>query len=244
MSLGLLRSLLITDPLILLVTAIMGTVSLLASAADRSGNASHKVARVWARAVLFVSGIRVRVEGIEKIPLHTGCVFASNHLSLMDTPLVMANIPAQFRFLAKESLFKVPFIGSHLRRAGHVSVPRDDPRAAVKVMALAAEMIQRDCVSILVFPEGGRSYGQLQGFKEGAAYIAIKAQAPIVPMGIVGTLEILPMGSMNVRGGRVVLKVGDPIATAGMRLSDRTELTARLREEIAGLLEAPVSAKI
>jgi 1-acyl-sn-glycerol-3-phosphate acyltransferase len=240
----LIRTCLITDPLIVLCTAVMGTVSMVVSFLDRSGRASHEVARIWARMLLFVSGVKVRVEGLENIPAGQGLVFASNHLSLMDTPLVVASIPAQFRFLAKQSLFKVPFIGGHLKRAGHVSVPREDPRASVKVMAVAADLIQRSGVSILVFPEGGRSMGQLQEFKEGGAYIAIKAQAPIVPMAITGTLEILPSGSINLRSGRATLRIGEPISTAGLKLSDRGQLTARLREEIVKLLDAPVSAKI
>jgi 1-acyl-sn-glycerol-3-phosphate acyltransferase len=241
---GLLRTCFITDPLIVLCTAVMGTVSMVTSLLDRSGHTSHKVARLWARMLLFVSGVKVRVEGLEKIPMGQGLVFASNHLSLMDTPLVIANIPAQFRFLAKQSLFKVPFIGGHLKRAGHVSVPREDPRASIKVMSVAADLIQRNGISILVFPEGGRSTGKLQEFKEGGAYIAIKAQAPIVPMAISGTREVLPSGSINVRSGHAVLRVGEPIFTAGLKLSDRGQLTARLREEIARLLDEPVSAKI
>jgi 1-acyl-sn-glycerol-3-phosphate acyltransferase len=237
MSLALLRAVLITDPIILLLTALMGTVSLGASALDGSGRASHRIARFWSRALLFVSGVKVELEGLEGLDPNTGYVFASNHLSLMDTPVAIANIPAQFRFLAKRSLFKVPFIGGHLNRAGHIPVERDDPRAAVKVMALAARLIQERGISILVFPEGGRSEdGALQDFKEGAAYIAIKAAAPIVPMAVSGTRGVLAMGSITIRGGRVRVRLGAPVDTSGLKLADRVALTAKVREEIAGLL--------
>jgi 1-acyl-sn-glycerol-3-phosphate acyltransferase len=179
----------------------------------------------------------VKLGGLEKLQPNVGYVFASNHLSLFDTPLVIAKIPAQFRFLAKESLFHVPFIGSHLKRAGHIAVPREDPRAAVKVMSMAAKLIQEEGVSILVFPEGGRSDdGLLQEFKEGAAYIAIKAGAPIVPIAIAGTREILPMGSITLRGGEARLRIGEPIPTAGMKLSEREPLTTLVRERIVELL--------
>lgn len=237
MSWKTLRAIFVTAPLIVLATAVMGTISLFASLKDRTGRLPHKVARAWARVLLAVSGVKAVVEGVEQIVPEGSYVFASNHLSLMDTPLVIAYIPAQFRFLAKRSLYKVPFIGGHLRRAGHIPVDREDPRAAVKVMSAAAELIRREGISILVFPEGSRSEdGRLQEFKEGAAYLAIKAGAPVVPIGISGTLEILPTGSVIVRSGCARLRVGAPIPTGGMKLSDRALLTTRIREEVERLL--------
>ncbi len=235
-----LRAYFFTDPLIILATAVMGTLSLLVSWFDTSGDGPHKIARAWSRMLIFISGMQVRVEGLEKIPSRGGCVIAPNHLSLMDTPLVLAHVPLQFRFLAKEGLFKVPFIGGHLRRAGHISIPRDDARASLKAMSEAARLIRERGISALVFPEGGRSEGELQEFKEGAAYIAIKAGVPIVPVAIQGTREVLPMGSMLVRPGSVVMHIGDPIPTAGLILKDRNRLTLETRDRIAELMEAPV----
>jgi len=177
------------------------------------------------------------VEGLDRIQPDGGYVFAANHLSLMDTPLVIAYIPAQFRFLAKRSLFRVPFIGGHLKRAGHIRVDREDPRSAVKVMGVAAELIRKDGISILVFPEGSRSEdGKLQEFKEGAAYLAIKAGVPVVPVAISGTHAVLPPGSVLVRSGKATLRIGHPIPTGSLQLSDRALLTRRIREEVAALL--------
>lgn len=225
-----------TAPLIVLATAVMGTLSWLASLADASGNLAHRIARLWSRILIRVSGLRVTVEGLEKIDSNRNYVIASNHLSLMDTPLVLAYLPLQFRFLAKRSLFRVPFIGGHLKRAGHVAIPREDARGSLKAMAEAARMIREKGVSALVFPEGGRSMGQLQEFKEGAAYIAIKAGVPLVPVAIQGTLEVLPMGSVTVRPGRVRMQIGDPIPTIGMGLQDRAVLTTELRAQIERML--------
>jgi len=238
MSWKAIRAIFVTAPLIVLATAVMGTASLLASLKDRTGRVPHRVARAWARMLLAISGVKTEIQGVEKLNAEAGYVFASNHLSLMDTPLVIAHIPAQFRFLAKRSLFKVPFIGGHLKRAGHISVDREDPRAALRVLSAAAELIRTQGVSVLVFPEGSRSEdGRLQEFKEGAAYIAIKAGAPVVPLGISGTLEILPTGSVIVRSGVARLRIGDPIPTAGLKLSDRAALMQRIREEVGRLLE-------
>lgn len=240
-----LRAFLFIDPLITFTTAIIGTLSILASYFDHSGNLSHRIARVWARLLLIESGIRVHAEGLEKISPGGSYVVASNHLSLMDTPLLMAYLPLQFRFLAKKGLFKVPFIGGHLSRAGHIPIPRDDARASLKAMSVAARMLKEHGVSAVVFPEGGRSAtGELTEFKEGAAYIAIKAGVPVVPVAIDGTREILPMNSVMVTPGRVKLRVGDPIPTEGLTLHDRDRLTGRIREEICRLRgqTAPVAS--
>jgi 1-acyl-sn-glycerol-3-phosphate acyltransferase len=236
MRAGRLRALLITAPLVALLTAVMGTVSLFVSLFESTGRSAHRVARAWARMLLRVSGVKVSIEGLEKLSAGASYVIASNHLSLMDTPLVIAYLPLQFRFLAKRGLFRIPFIGTHLKRAGHIAVPREDPRASVRTLAEAARVIRERGASILVFPEGGRSPGELLEFKEGAAYIAIKAGVPLVPMSISGTREVLPMGSVTIRPGRVDVRIGDPIPTAGMLLHDRRKLTAIARERIGALL--------
>jgi 1-acyl-sn-glycerol-3-phosphate acyltransferase len=238
MSLGKLRALVVTDPLIVLATAFMGTLSLAASLFDSSGRSQHRIARAWGRMLLAISGVRVRVEGLENIVAEGSYVIAPNHLSYMDTPVLLAHIPVQFRFLAKQSLNVVPFIGYHLKRAGHIAVPRDDARGSVRTLAVAAGVIRERGVSVLVFPEGGRSPGALEEFKEGAAYIAIKAGVPAVPVGIVGTREILPMDSLLPLSGPVTLRVGEPIPTADLAMRDRAALTRRLRERVLELMGA------
>src|SRR5688572_11762613 len=130
MSFSFLRSLLITDPLIILATALFGSMSLFVSFFDVTGNRQMRVARAWARMLLSITRVRVIVEGLEKCDPNVGYVVVSNHVSYMDTPVVLAHIPVQFRFLAKEGLFKIPLLGGHLKRAGHIAVPRDNPREA------------------------------------------------------------------------------------------------------------------
>lgn len=231
-------SLVIVDPLIALSTILCGCVSIVISIFDSTGDKTLVVARFWARTLLFFTGVRVEVEGLEKIDREGHYVFCSNHLSYMDTPVVLTHIPVQFRFLAKEGLFKIPFLGTHLTQAGHVPVALDDPRAAVKIMGHAAEIIQKRAVSLLIFPEGGRSEtGVLQPFKEGAAYIALKAHVPLVPIAIVGTRDVLPMHGKVFRSGTVRLRIGDPIPTQGMILKDRSRLTNEARKQILKLLD-------
>lgn len=233
-----LRAYVITAPLIILATIGFGLVSLGISLFEASGRRQIAVARVWARCLLWASGVKVKIEGLENIAPNGSYVFVSNHLSYMDTPVVLANIPVQFRFLAKSGLFQIPLLGTHLTRAGHIRVPRDDARAAVKTMTTAAQAIRERGISLLIFPEGGRSHtGELAAFKEGAAYIAIRAGVPLVPVALKGTREILPFGSAQVRTGSVTMRVGEPIPTGQAQLRDRGRVTAELHDRIASLLE-------
>jgi 1-acyl-sn-glycerol-3-phosphate acyltransferase len=229
-------SLVFVDPLIVLSTIVCGSISIVVTLFDKTGHSGIVIARFWGRSLLKIAGVRVTVEGLEKIDPNGAYVFASNHLSYMDTPVVLSRIPVQFRFMAKKGLFQIPFLGTHLAQAGHIPVPREDPRAAVKSLTRAAETIREQGVSVLIFPEGGRSMdGALQEFKEGAAYIAIKAGVPIVPIALIGTREILAMGSSTFHRGPVTLRIGDPIPTAHLTLRDREALTECSRKQIVAM---------
>jgi 1-acyl-sn-glycerol-3-phosphate acyltransferase len=235
---SLLRSWLFSFPLIVLSTIVMGAISLIDSFFDTTGNSQHRLARIWAQILLDVSFIRVRSEGLEKLDRHASYVFVSNHGSFMDIPAILSQVPHQFRFFAKKSLYRIPFLGTHLKRAGHLPVDRSSARASLKSMSEGAKIITGHGISMLLFPEGGRSVKGLREFKEGAVYIAIKAGVPIVPMAVVGMRDLLPMGSGHIRSGTVVLRIGDPIPTAGLKLDGREELTQRLYAEVARMLGA------
>lgn len=233
---SLVRSLLVSTPIIIVSTIVLGTLSLIVSFFDGTGRTQHRIARVWGRTLLAAAFIRVRVEGLEKLDPKAVYVFAANHASLMDIPAFLAYLPFQFRFLAKLVLYKIPFIGTHLKRAGHLPVDRSSARASLKSMTEGARIIADRKVSVLLFPEGGRCPQGLRKFKEGAAYIAIKAGVPVVPMALAGMREKLPMGSIHLRSGQVTLRIGAPIDTSGMTIGDRVELTERLYREIASRL--------
>jgi 1-acyl-sn-glycerol-3-phosphate acyltransferase len=231
-----LRSLLFSIPLIALSTILLGLVSMAASWLDRTGHAAHRVARFWGKTLLAVSFIRVRAEGLERLDSNGSYVFVANHASYMDIPALLSVLPQQYRFFAKSGLYRVPFLGWHLRWAGHLPVDRSNARNSLKSMSAGADAIRDRRISVLLFPEGGRSPKGLREFREGAAYIAIKAAAPVVPVAIVGMRELLPMDSIHIRSGSVVVRVGEPIPTAGLRSSDRAELTERLYHDIEALL--------
>jgi 1-acyl-sn-glycerol-3-phosphate acyltransferase len=231
-----LRAILFTAPAIILATIFMGSVSLLTSIWDRTGFTQHRVAQAWSRILLAVSSIRCQATGVEKLVPGRSYVLVANHCSYMDTPAVLSSVPLQFRFFAKKGLFSIPFMGWHLTRAGHLPVIRDDPRASLRTMSEGAKMIRERGVSLLLFPEGGRTKTQMRPFREGAAYIAIKSGAPAVPIALINTRAILPMGSAFVRSGNIELRVGDPIETAGMTLQDRGKLNQMLQDQVAAMV--------
>lgn len=231
-----LRSLLVSTPLLIVSSIVMGLISLGSSLFDRTGNSAHRVARLWGKILLAASFIRVAASGVEKLDPKGTYVFVANHASYLDIPAVLSQLPQQFRFFAKKGLYSIPFLGWHLRRTGHLLVDRSNARNSLKSMNEAGRVIAERHVCMLLFPEGGRSPHGLREFREGAAYIAIKAGVPVVPIAIVGMRELLPMGSIHMRSGRVALRVGEPIPTADLKLSDRQQLTERLYDEVRALL--------
>jgi 1-acyl-sn-glycerol-3-phosphate acyltransferase len=219
--------------MIAISTIILGTMSLTASLFDHSGNAMHWFARLWGRFLLAVCFIRVRGEGMEKLDPHETYVFVANHSSYMDIPAILSQLNNQYRFFAKKELFQVPFMGYHLTRAGHIPVDRSSVRASLKGMNEGVRLVAGRHVSLVLFPERGRSPERMRQFAEGAAYIAIKAGVPVAPIGIAGARKILPMGSRHIRSGEITVRIGDPIPTHGLKPADRTELTQRLYREVA-----------
>lgn len=235
---ALLWSLVVVDSLIIISTVLCGLAGMVTMLFDRTGDVSIPIARFWARTICWAARTKVKVEGMDQLEPGKNYILCANHLSYMDTPVVLSSIRLRFRFMAKSELFKIPFMGTHLTQAGHVPVVLDDARAAIRTLTHAAKMIHERQISLLIFPEGGRSEdGTLQPFKEGAAYLAIKAQVPLVPMALIGTHEVLPMHGKVFRAGTVRLKIGTPIPTEGTTLRDRGALTDAVRENIAAMLE-------
>ena len=230
-----LRSYLVFIPVVYLVTGVLGAAALLCSLFDRDGRRQHAIARLWARSLLRIVGITVKVEGREKLGKAPPAVYAANHLSAIDIPVLYAEIPGQFRIMAKRELFRYPFLGWYLKRSGQIPIVLGDAHASLRSLNRAGDALRRG-MPLVVFPEGGRSHsGELQEFLGGAFYVAIRAQVPVVPVAIVGSYELLPVNSFHALPGTVGLVFGEPIPTAGLRLRDTAELAARVREEVARL---------
>jgi 1-acyl-sn-glycerol-3-phosphate acyltransferase len=235
------RSLLVSVPLIYLATIFWGTLSFLVSFVDPGGRRQHACARWWSRTLLGVCRVRVRVRGAEHVANGGPCIFASNHQSYLDVPVAFGYLPADFRIMAKASLFHIPFLGWHLRRSGHMPIERSNPRRAARSV-LAAVGHVREGMSVFVFPEGGRSPdGKLGEFKAGTFLLAIKAGVPVVPVTLTGTNRALRMHSWNIHPAQVEMVLHAPIPTAGMHSDDAAALAARVKEVIASALQATSS---
>lgn len=230
---------LVVSPLLALATVFFGSISLIAGLWDRTGRQQHAVARAWARVLLRIALSPVAVEGLEKLqPLRREgsrrplAVYASNHLSYYDTPMLFAKLPFQFRILAKASLWKLPFIGWYLQRSGQVPIDQSSARAGVASLMRGVKTLEAG-MPLMLFPEGGRSAtGELKPMVSGAAWMAIKAQVPLVPLTLIGTYELLPIHTYTLRPRPLKLVVGEPISTTGLTTRDADALTKRLRAVI------------
>ena len=215
-------------PAVALAVVFFGTVALVVGLWDKNGRQQHQVARLWGRAMLRLALSPVTLEHAERLPEPRTAVYASNHLSYFDTPALYAKMPFQFRIMAKAPLWKVPFVGWYLNRSGQVPIDQSSVRSGVVSLARAAKTLESG-MPIMIFPEGGRAFnGHLQPMMAGAAWMAIKAQVPLVPLTLVGTYELLPIHVYALRPRPMKLIVGEPIATAGMTTRDADALTARL----------------
>jgi 1-acyl-sn-glycerol-3-phosphate acyltransferase len=220
-------------PLIGVATAGFGCISLLCGLWDKSGRQQHFIAHLWARTLLLLSLSSVKVIGAEKLHLHETAVYASNHLSYMDTPVLFSHLPFQFRILAKQSLWKVPFIGWYLNRSGQVPVDTESPRSLIASLNRGVATLKAG-IPLVLFPEGGRAAtGQLQTMMSGCAWMAIKAQMPLIPLTLVGTYELLPIHVYALHPRPLYIVIGDPISTAGLTTRDADALTKRLYQVIS-----------
>lgn len=233
-----LRSFLFWDPLIWMYTVVLGCSSLLASFFDKDGGIQHGFARLWSRMILGTVGAKVQVRGLEQIDTGRAYIYAVNHLSALDIPILYKYLPFQFRILAKKELFRYPFMGWHLRRSGQIPVDQQNIRGTVRSINRAVDSLHGK-MPIVIFPEGGRSAdGKLQAFMSGAFYLAIKAQVDVVPMAISGTFEMLPINSFHIRPRPLRLRIGKPIPTAGMKVRSMDQLAQTTREAILELLNS------
>ncbi|HVW77525.1 MAG TPA: lysophospholipid acyltransferase family protein [Alloacidobacterium sp.] len=235
----------IQAPAFFSATAFFGSLSMAASLTEKDGRRQHRIAQAWARASMAISGCPVTLLGAENLRKHKVAVYACNHLSYMDTPVIFSNLPFQFRIVARHDLWKLPFIGWHLNRSGQIPVNVDNPRASIASLSGAVRTLKSG-MPLFIFPEGGRSRsGHPSAFLNGPAFMAIRAQVPMVPMALIGTHELLPIHTGQFYPVPITLAVGEPIETTHYSMRQIDELTARLSDEICRLyyshsyLEAP-----
>ena len=217
-------------PAVSVYTAVLGTTSLLSTLFDRTGNFAHRCARAWAWLILKTTGVRVTVTGLEHLEPGRSYVFAANHQSIYDIPIVFTSIPFQLRIVAKASLGRIPFMGWHLHRAGHLLVDRRNPGADIveKMRRLVGESS-----SLIVFPEGTRSRdGAVGRFKKGSFLVAMDAGLPVVPVSITNSRNVMRKGELMVCPGEVELTIHPPVPTAGVPRDHVLDFADRIRTSV------------
>jgi 1-acyl-sn-glycerol-3-phosphate acyltransferase len=234
-----LRSYFIFDPLIWAYTIVLGSTSLLCSLFERSGRIQHKLATAWSWLIMKTILSPVTVTGNTAALTGRGDgrprVFAVSHASALDIPILYVYLPFQFRIVFKSELLSYPFIGWHLKRSGQICINQQNPSASIGAIKSALRSL-RGGMPLVIFPEGGRTTdGNIQAFLPGAFFLAIKAQAEIVPIALAGTFELLPMNTYHIKSRPLEMRVGEAISTAGLTLADTEAVTARVKAAIEEL---------
>jgi len=215
---------------ILIVAALIGIP-------NRSRSLYDVLPRAWARAILWAAGVHIRIHGLEKLEPKGTFIFICNHVSLFDILGLVARLPRN-NFVAKAELFNIPVFGAGMRALGTVPIERENQKAAFGAYDIAAARI-REGSSVVVFPEGtrGREY-PIRRFKKGPFVLAIKAAAPIVPVIVYGTIEILPKGRLFMHPGDVDIYLLDQIPTEGLDYDQRDELAATVHDKMESFMNS------
>jgi 1-acyl-sn-glycerol-3-phosphate acyltransferase len=219
-------------------TVVFGVVSTLAGACGRTGTLARGLVGIWSRLVLWFWGVRVVVTGTENLPARGPAVYAANHTSALDIPILFGRLPADFRIIHKRSLYKLPLFGWYLWAGKHVGIDRANPFSARRSLDQAARRIAAG-TSLAVFPEGSRSGdGRIHRFKKGGFVLALKAGVDVIPVSLVGVAGLVPEGLFRVRRGTVRMVIHPALPTRGRRIKD----AAAMAEEVRRIVKAGCEA--
>jgi 1-acyl-sn-glycerol-3-phosphate acyltransferase len=234
-----LRSYLFFDPLIWLYTVVMGLLALPGGLFDPTGQRLHWFSTTWSRLIMKTIFSPVTVTGLDKIDTSKPHVYAVNHASALDIPVLYVNLPFQFRIAFKKELLSYPIVGWQLKRSGQVCIDQQNPSHSVSSIRAALKGLKAG-LPLVIFPEGGRTPdGEIKPFLQGAFFLAIKAQVDIVPVALIGTYELLPMNTYHIKSRPLEMRVGEPIATAGLKVRDLPTLSAQVQKAVEDLYYKP-----
>lgn len=234
-----LRSYFIFDALIWLYTLVMGLLALPGGLFDRSGRRLHWFSTTWSWLIMKTIFSPVTVTGLDKIDTSKPHVYAVNHASALDIPVLYANLPFQFRIAFKKELLSYPVVGWQLKRSGQVCIDQQNPSHSIHSIRKALKGL-KDGLPLVIFPEGGRTPdGEIKPFLSGAFFLAIKAQVDVVPVALVGTYELLPMNTYHIKSRPLEMRVGEPISTVGLKGHDLQALSSKVQKAVEDLYYRP-----
>jgi 1-acyl-sn-glycerol-3-phosphate acyltransferase len=233
-----LRSYFILDPLIWVYTLVLGAFALPGGLFDRSGRRLHWFSRAWSWLIMKTILSPVKVTGLEKIDTLKPHVYAVNHASAVDIPVLYVYLPFQFRIVFKKELLIYPVVGWQLKRSGQVCIDQQKPTNSIAAIRSAVKSLKAG-MPLVIFPEGGRTPdGEIKPFLPGAFFLALKAQVDIVPVALVGTYELLPMDTYHIKCRPLEMRVGKPISTTGLTVRDLEAVSAEVHKAIEDLYYA------
>jgi 1-acyl-sn-glycerol-3-phosphate acyltransferase len=217
---------------VVIFTVVLGICAFLTFPFDRRGNVIHRYARLWGWLILKANGVRIQVRGLEHVDHRQPTIYMCNHQGTFDIFVLLANLPIQFRWVAKVGLFRIPVLGWAMSTAGYISLDRSKRKRAYRGMEIAAQKI-KERNSVVMFPEGSRSYdGALQPFMNGGFTLAIRSGVPICPITLDGSWALMPRTTLKIKTGTVRIVIGKPIKTAGLTMKDRKRLMQEIEEKI------------
>lgn len=222
---------------LVLTTSLFGTPAIVLSLLCRGSDATMRFGKLWSRAMLAAVGARVTYRGLEHSYSHIPCIYIANHQSNVDIWALIKALPPRTRFVAKQSIFKIPVLGWAMAAAGFVPIDRSNRNRAVRSLKVAAEKV-RSGRPVVLFPEGTRStIGTMLPFKKGPFHLALQAGVPVVPVAISGSGRILPRRSLRVTPGPVTVSFLPPIEVAEYQPDDHDGLRDRVRAALLQALE-------
>ena len=233
-----LRSYLILDPLIWFYTLVLGLLALPGGLFDKTGRRLHWFSRAWSWLIMKTIFSPVKVTGLDKIDTSKPHVYAVNHASAFDIPVLYVHLPFQFRIVFKKELLSYPIVGWQLKRSGQVCIDQQKPTNSIAAIRSAVKSLQGG-LPLVIYPEGGRTPdGEIKPFLPGAFFLAIKAQVDIVPVALVGTFELLPMNTYHIKCRPLEMRVGEPISTTGLKMKDLETVSEKVHKAIEDLYYA------
>ena len=219
-------------------TLIWSVVGIFLSIFSPTGRMLHFYCAVpWSKIILWASGVRVEISGLNKIDEDKPHIYIPNHMSFFDIFALLAYLPVDFKFIFKQEIMRVPILGLAMRRAGYISIDRSSPAKARRTVKQAVDMIKNG-TSVVIFAEGTRSLdGYLQPLKRGAFQLAISSGSPVVPVAIKGTNKIMPKGSFALKKGSITIQLARPISTINYNRETMPDLIERVSGCLRKMLE-------
>ncbi len=219
-------------------TLIWAFLAIFLSLFSASGRTSHFYCAVpWSKIILWASGVKVEINGLDAINKEKAHIYVPNHLSFFDIFALLAYLPVDFKFIFKEEIMRVPILGWAMRKAGYISIARSSPAKARRTFKQAVDMIKNG-TSLVIFAEGTRSRdGHLLPLRRGAFQFALSSGCPIIPVAIKGTNKIMPKGSFKLKKGSITIQLGRPISTIKYKRENMPDLVERVTGCLRKMLE-------